>query len=573
MKKAFFAFLTLAALLILISSPAFAQNYSFTLSREVVNAYYTKDGTLSLDYVFDFTNNPGASPIDYVDVGLPNGNFDLSSVKADVNGNPVTDISEADPKNLAGGGYGVTLALGSLAIPAGQTGKVHLYVGTIRDVLYPYKDNSKKDYTSTQFSPTWFGSDFVHGNTDLTVSIHLPPGIRPEEPIYYTPSNNWPGPKDPLTGLDDQDRVLYTWNTNQANGSTQYTFGAAFPAVYIPAAAIVKEPAFTVPTSSLFCLCMGGLFFLLLGWGIYSSIWGAKKRKLQYMTPKISIEGHGIKRGLTAVEAAILMEQPVDKVMTMVLFGAVKKGAATVVSRDPLEIQVASPLPESLEPYERDFLTAFKQQAGLARRKALQDTLVNLVKSVSEKMKGFSRKETIAYYQDIMRRAWEQVEAAGTPEVKSQKYEEVMDWTMLDHDYGRRTRDVFGQGPIFVPTWWPMYDPVYRSHMGGVSHPISTTPVSTPSTSSSSGGRGVSLPTLPGSDFAASVVNGVQSLAAGAVGDLTAFTSGVTNRTNPVPPPTSSSWKGGGDGGAGHCACACACACAGCACACAGGGR
>jgi len=29
--------------------------------------------------------------------------------------------------------------------------------------------------------------------------------------------------------------------------------------------------------------------------------------------PKISIEGHGIKRGLTAVEAAILMEEPLDR--------------------------------------------------------------------------------------------------------------------------------------------------------------------------------------------------------------------------------------------------------------------
>ena len=46
---------------------------------------------------------------------------------------------------------------------------------------------------------------------------------------------------------------------------------------------------------------------------------------MQYMPPKIAIEGHGIKRGLTAVEAAILMEQPLDKVMTMILFGVVKK--------------------------------------------------------------------------------------------------------------------------------------------------------------------------------------------------------------------------------------------------------
>ena len=61
---------------------------------------------------------------------------------------------------------------------------------------------------------------------------------------------------------------------------------------------------------------------------------------MQYMPPKIAIEGHGIKRGLTAVEAAILMEQPLDKVMTMILFGVIKKNAAEVVTRDPLEIKM-----------------------------------------------------------------------------------------------------------------------------------------------------------------------------------------------------------------------------------------
>jgi len=39
------------------------------------------------------------------------------------------------------------------------------------------------------------------------------------------------------------------------------------------------------------------------------------KTQLQYLPPKIKIEGNGIKRGLTAVEAAVLMEQPMDKVL------------------------------------------------------------------------------------------------------------------------------------------------------------------------------------------------------------------------------------------------------------------
>jgi hypothetical protein len=264
------------------------------------------------------------------------------------------------------------------------------------------------------------------------------------------------------------------------------------------------------------------------------------------------------------------MEQPVDKIMTMILFSVIKKGAASVTSRDPLKLNVTVPAPEGLYDYEKDFLEAFSLVSDRERRNKLQDTLVRLINSVAEKMKGFSRKETVAYYQQIIENAWKQVEAAGTPEVKSEKYEEVMDWTMLDRDYDDRTRRVFTGGPVFVPVWWPRYDPTFPRPAVSGPAPVS----SKPSTSGGTGG-GISLPHLPGSDFAASVVGGVQTFSAGVLGNLSEFTGGVTNKTNPLPAPSASStkWRGSSGGGGTHCACACACACAGCACACAGGGR
>jgi hypothetical protein len=184
---------------------------------------------------------------------------------------------------------------------------------------------------------------------------------------------------------------------------------------------------------------------------------------------------------------------------------------------------------------------------------------IKLVNAVSEKMKGFSRKETVAFYKNIMERAWQQIAAADTPEVQSKLFDEAMEWTMLDKDYDERTRRTF-TGPVFVPMWWGRYDPGY-GRSTGTSGPVSVgtpTPTSMPS----------SRPTgLPGADFAASVVGGVQNFSQKVIGNVGDFTSRVTNKTNPPPPPSRSS--GGRSGGG----CACACACAGCACACAGGGR
>ncbi len=203
------------------------------------------------------------------------------------------------------------------------------------------------------------------------------------------------------------------------------------------------------------------MFILLfVGFPILGAV-NQKKRKLAYLPPKIQIEGHGIKRGLTAVEAGILMEQPLDKVMTMILFGVVKKNAATVISKDPLKLNMVNPQPADLHDYEKDFLAAFAMDNLADRRKALQEMTVKLVNTVSDKMKGFSRKETVAFYQDIMERAWKQIETAGTPEVKSQMYDQSLEWTMLDKNYDDRTRRVF-TGPVFVPIWWGNYDPGYH---------------------------------------------------------------------------------------------------------------
>ena len=65
------------------------------------------------------------------------------------------------------------------------------------------------------------------------------------------------------------------------------------------------------------------------GWAVHRPSWAAgrkKRRKMEYLPPALAVEGTGVKRGLTAVEAAILLEAPLNKVMTMILFGLVKKG-------------------------------------------------------------------------------------------------------------------------------------------------------------------------------------------------------------------------------------------------------
>lgn len=550
------------ALLLVNVTPVFAQDYSFSLLSENVVLSVNSDGTGSLDYTWLFQNDSSAPPIEYVDVGLPNDDYDFSSISATANGNAIYDISQVN--------NGISLYLGGNSIRPGAQGTVTLHVGRIEGMLYKGTADEAEDYASIQFSPNWFGSQYVHGATLVTMTLYLPVGMNSEEPRYYPPKN-WPGSSEPITGFDGQGRVYFQWQSEQANGYDQYTFGAAFPAKLVPESAITTPPLIDIRFEQVLpCLCFGG-FFLFIILIVILGVNSAKKRKLQYLPPKIALEGHGIKRGLTAVEAGILMEEPMDKILMMILFSTIKKDVAKVITRDPLKLEITDPLPEGLYSYETDFLSAMRKVTPKEQRTGLQDMMINLVKSVSEKMKGFSRKETLVFYQDIMKKAWEMVETAETPEVKSQRFDDVMDWTMLDDRYGDRTKEVFGSNPIFLPRWWGGYDPLFRSTSTGGGGGVKTSGV--PSLSTGKGSGTISMPSLPGADFAASITNGVQTMAAGVVGNLASFTGNVTEKTNPAPKPSPSSYRGGGfSGGGGH-SCACACACAGCACACAGGGR
>ncbi|MCJ7735641.1 MAG: hypothetical protein MUP11_13970, partial [Anaerolineales bacterium] len=534
MKKTFA--LILLIILILTPTSVLAQSYYFGVEKETVHVYWEADGTLDLIYEFIFVNQPGAHSIEYVDVGLPNYNYSDSDISADVNGQTLTYISSS---GYEGSGSGVAVGLGSNAIQAGSRGTVRVFINGIDGVLFP--DTEADDYASAVFMPTYFGSEYVAGTTDISVIFHLPPGITPDEPRWHESPNGFSS--SPITGHDSLGQITYTWQNPEADMSSRYKFGASFPSNYVPASAVTKPSLWQQlgisPEAVTGFLCVGGfiLFFVLI---IVVSVSSTRKRKLKYLPPKIRIEGHGIKRGLTAIEAAILLERPADKVFTMILFSLIQKDAAKVLSQEPLKLEFSDPLPENLRKYETEFIEAFKIESSRVRKTALQDMMIALIKSVGKKMEGFSHKESVRYYEDIIKRAWKQVEDADTPEVKSEKFNDHMGWTMLDGEFEDKTQDVFRRGPVYLPMWWNRYDPSYNTPRTAGSSPRTAAP-------SLSGGR--TLPQLPGAEFAASMATGISNFSSDVVGNITDFTSRITQKTNPVPITTSSSSRGGWSSG------------------------
>jgi hypothetical protein len=537
-------FLT-ALILLLPAQTALAQDYSFTVDSNHSSVYVKEDGSVDIVYDITYTCDPGAHVIDIVDIGLPNDYYDLSSATATIDGKPVVGIYKSEWLDT-----GVEIHLGSNQINPGETGTVHLQINNPHMV---YQDDDDEEYASVRFYPHYYQGT-GHGTTYLRVSFYFPPGVQPEESRYHD--------QEFTEAAVENDRIVMTWVNTEARADRQYQFGVSFPKKYVNQ--VYTKPAFDF-VGAIFGV-IGALFgsllpFTICGgfalWVILGAVIGSvrrRKRLMDYMPPMVSVEGLGIKRGLTAVEAATLLEAPLNKVMTMILFGLVKKGAVRVVKEKPLRLEKADPLPKGLHSYEDDFLKAVTKKGNLSQRELTKVT-TKLIKDVNQKMKGFHAKDTIAFYKDIVARAWTQVQEGDTPEV----VEKNLEWMMMDEEFDKKMPDTFGSRPLPMPAWWWM-----RS---------TPTTTSTPSTSVGKAAPSKSGPrTVPGAQFADSVVTGIEGISNTIVTNLSDFTARVTRVTHPAPVTKSSrSWSSSSSSGGSSCACACACA--GCACACAGGGR
>ncbi len=540
-----------------------AADYSFTVDRNIVDVHVKKDGSANIEYWITFSVDKGAKAIDVVDIGMPNEYFNLSDVTADIDGYTITNIRSSPYVT-----YGFAVYLDSHAIPAGSTGTLHIKTIS-RRMVYPDTDDS--EYASVEFSPTWFGSEYTHGSTYLKVSVYFPPGVGPDETRYH---------ENQFTEVRQEgDTWVMTWIDSRASPDSQYTFGVSFPRKYVDVVFAATTSSGTTSTSDGGFLWEVIPFLAIVGFfviSIVSRLIFSARRKMIYLPPEMKVEGVEVKYGLNPVEAAIITETPLPRVLSMILFSVVQKGLVRVVSTSPLKLKVLEEnLPsidgsqpprefvfapdgsytEVVRPVEykseistvTDYEAAFVKaidDSGLLVQSELEKLLVNLIQSLQRKMKGFAAKPTAAYYKDIVTQALQEVASAGTPEVIAKNLE----WAMLDDDFEKKIAlNPESQHLNLMPWFWAL--------VGYSSFPEMSSGTAT----------GDALTNLGST-------HGIGQVFTNLIRLITPYPTNliksVSRQTNPEPVTSrSSSWSSSGR------SCACACACAGCACACAGGGR
>ena len=287
MKKRILTLILIVLILFSFTYSVSSQSYSFTLDVETVHVYWEDDGTISLYYEFVFTNEVSAPPIEYVDVSMPNNSYYPSNASAKINGIQIGHIADSTYISNA-----IELGLGNNSIQPGETGIVTFEITNIDKEIY--FDSEDENYASAVFSPQWFGSDVVHGNTDLTVVFHLPPGVFADQGRYHKSPSGFND--EPYTSLDASNRVTYTWNNPTAKGDKQYLFGASFPLSILPEG-IIRTPTIwenlgVSPEDLIAFSMVCGFIFLIVGIPVISII-SQRRRKLKYLPPMISLSSHG----------------------------------------------------------------------------------------------------------------------------------------------------------------------------------------------------------------------------------------------------------------------------------------
>jgi hypothetical protein len=173
MNKRILSLLILLVMLLANVSTGLAYALRFQVQSLVVEFIIEEDGTATIDYDYVFVNTAGGDPIDAVDIGMPQGSrYSLGDASAEVNGNPVDRIIQSPFVD------GIAAEFPSRPIGAGETGRVHVRITNVRDVLYPGEQEEEEPYASFQFQPNYFDSQFVSGTTDMTVTLRLPPGME-----------------------------------------------------------------------------------------------------------------------------------------------------------------------------------------------------------------------------------------------------------------------------------------------------------------------------------------------------------------------------------------------------------
>jgi hypothetical protein len=521
-----YVFISLTALILLLSvnvPPILGSSVAYRVDKVWVQIYVNEDGSINLIYNITVTYISGV-PEGIITIGMPKRDFKIHHIR-DAEGRSLS-YQIISYRSF----YGVDVALNKPII-LNEPYTIIAYVFVPEMV---YDDAKNPGNVGLKFYPSTF--DDAEGLIgSVRVKIILPEWVKEDEVKCAERKFN--------SVCKEGNLIAVYWEEENWPPSEEFWVGVSFPKKYVSMGSDAWYYILVGVSVAAFIVAVSIILVMAL-------------RKVKYESPRIFIEALGPARGLTAVEAAVILDLKPIRVLTMILFSLLLKRAVTVVSTEPIlrlkKMEEAGSEEVNLRYYEISFLRAIRPDGSLDEQ-MLARTYLELKDTVNLKIRGFSRIDTINYYRSIVDRAWQQVTQANTPELKCDALEENIEWLLADERFEENLKIAFPPDIIIYPRpgWWWYWG----------------WPRNQPPTQSDR--REVKPTPIPGQEFTNNIVLAIQK----AANNIVLNVQGFANRLIPIQRVQVPQRPLRYPNCVCACAsCACACACVSCACACAHGG-
>jgi hypothetical protein len=542
-KRALFLASLVLIVIISLAGTAQAATYGWQVNYQHVTLDVDQSGNVKMTYQVDAKINSNSDPWNEVWIPVTVGNMQITEITGS-DGNPHGYYIDGGQIKT----QGWNLNAGS---------HVNLIIKSTLPGFVYQSDTPGRDIV--QFTPPWWDMTIA----DTMVKYVLPGEINVSD--VKTGNRQYSG-----IGTEADGRTMVFFNRTALNNNEQFDTAVSFPDSFMAPGAVTSKGTPSGGGTSDLSGVVSGIFdnicslafcgiWIIVPIMIIIGILGGNRKN--YGSPTLSMNGMGVNQNLDPVEAAMLLRDDPRRILTMIMFGLMKKGNVKLISTEPLQLQLVAR--KDLNYYEALFADAIK--GDVLNEDKLLTCFKALAQRVVDKTRPYSRKETEAFYRKKIDDAWNDVKALDTPELKLQKYDTNMFWLMADEQFTSKTPDALrspGWNTATIPPYYWWY-PYYFGFPHGGTGPSTGTPTpsgGTPSTNQT---------TSSVESFAKNITSSVEKTSAGVVGGVESFL-GVRNAANA--PPAAPAPSRSSSGGSACVSCACACVSCACACACAGGG-
>ncbi len=527
----------------------------YEIDREKVVLDIQRSGIVYLRYNLTLRVESGTIAR-YVSIGMPSPSFRVLEAEEVF---PDGRVIEVNAEEIREDSYYAVKMKPSEPIDPGES-RTYVVEVELRDFIY--EDETNPGNAGLMFTPSWFNAPIRL----LQVFVILPPGVSKGE-VRNQPDY------DNLQTLDDGRIYLY-WEREDLPPNYKFEIGVSFPRDYVER---VVPAGGGFPDYLSFVVGLVFLGAIIISIVAIVRLFKSWIEKLPYQAPEIFAESLGPNKNMAPTEVAYLkklegIKLSYGRILAVLIASLVKKEFLAVERLNPLKLRRLEGSKRNLRIYEKRFLDCITENGSLD-----QDCLVKVIKlihrRVERELSGYSRRETLSFYNDKVRSIWKMVEEAPSEE-KLDLVRDNLAWLLTDPNFERNLKKALRERRVRegrtissypyplddVWIWWP------RGRWTSI--PPAPRVPRAPDTSKAPSGK-IDVPAIPDIEKTAdTIARSVEEVSSNIIRNIEDFADRVARVIVPSRPRARRTASV-------SCACvscACACACVSCACACAGGG-